>query len=172
MVLRASADRLEDLSGARVHRLAALDELRDPNAAERRLDSRAFRDGHDTDVGQGCCFLRSELQDLLLHVIDLDLGYVPQCAPVRQCVVGCGRVDVDAQEALVADNEERVAELLQMRPDFLRRCRSTAHDELCAVTRRTVPCVVEGGGLSLPTRCVRYLRRQIDVQRLTVKRPR
>ena len=135
-------DRGDDLLGRGVHRLPALEHPRGAVPLEEPAVAGAGDDGNDAGlervVGVGHVRHRPEeaagaLLRLLVHVRDLDALERPEARPRRERRPGLVRVDVDLQRGLVADDEQRVAEALELRLEDGRVETVTLDDEDGAV---------------------------------------
>ena len=115
-------DRSDELGGRRVHRLPAFDDLRGAEAFEEPPVAVTGDDGDDAArcgwcVGHGLEETFLALVGLLVHVRDLDAFDRSETCPDTECASGIVRVDVHLQRFRVADDEQRVTELLHLRLD-------------------------------------------------------
>ena len=122
---RATATAREQVGGRRVHRLAALDDadravrgeaLEQPPVAVARDDGDDARRRALRGAGRArrASSRSSRCVRLLVHVRDLDAVDRPARDAERERAPGIVGVDVHLERARVADDEQRVAELLEL----------------------------------------------------------
>ena len=134
------ADRLEQLAGARVGGLAALDDRRDPEVAEDRRQAvtrddrddaqRRRRDGNGARVGigrgrsgrrrlagEGRGARLADVAGLVVEVLDADPAQRADAQPVPDDEVRSLVVDMDLERAAVAGHEHRLADRFEVVAD-------------------------------------------------------
>ncbi len=121
VVRRHSVDRLEDVRGGRVHRLTALDHAGRAQALEeppiptpRTHGDEPCLECRDRARPHALEKTLLALRSLVVHVRDLDALHHADGGAERECLARIVRVHVHLQRAGVADDEERVADLLEL----------------------------------------------------------